>query len=217
LAWLRPALAARTRFFDDQVLSSIASGITQVVIVGAGYDDRALRFRTRGVTFFEIDHPATQDDKARRLRAMQVGTEAVVLAAADFYCDDVCSALASAGHDGESASLFICEGVLVYLQQETIVKLLTSLRACAGGETTLAASLATHGQGVSSEKVLSAANARRASGGVEPWRTILPADVHLELLARSGWQVERAIDAAELGEDVAEGRSLLVAARPLKS
>ena len=67
------SLIARTRFFDDRVLAALSAGIRQVVILGAGYDDRALRFRSPGVRFFELDHPATQADKARRLRAMKAG------------------------------------------------------------------------------------------------------------------------------------------------
>src|SRR5450432_2277463 len=46
---LRPMLAARTGFFDQAVLTALAAGVGQVVICGAGYDDRALRFRTPGV------------------------------------------------------------------------------------------------------------------------------------------------------------------------
>src|SRR5690348_4570143 len=38
-------VAARTRFFDDAVLRAIAVGVPQIVILGAGYDGRALRFR----------------------------------------------------------------------------------------------------------------------------------------------------------------------------
>jgi hypothetical protein len=41
--WQR-RVAARTRFLDDVTLSAIDAGVTQVVIVGAGYDGRALRF-----------------------------------------------------------------------------------------------------------------------------------------------------------------------------
>src|SRR3984957_16588068 len=66
--WLRPSIAARTQFIDEQVVRALAAGLRQIVICGAGYDDRALRFRTTGVRFFELDHPATQDDKARLLR-----------------------------------------------------------------------------------------------------------------------------------------------------
>jgi hypothetical protein len=69
-AWLEPSIAARTRFVDAEVTGAIEAGLRQVVTCGAGYDDRALRFRTSGVRFFELDHPATQADKARLLRAL---------------------------------------------------------------------------------------------------------------------------------------------------
>jgi O-methyltransferase involved in polyketide biosynthesis len=52
LASLRPNIAARTVFVDEQVMAAIAAGLRQIVICGAGYDDRALRFRTSGVRFF---------------------------------------------------------------------------------------------------------------------------------------------------------------------
>ncbi len=214
LSWLRPSIAARTRFFDDQVMAAIARGIDQIVVLGAGYDDRALRFTTRGVTFFEIDHSQTQSDKLRRLEAMHAGTEGLVLAAADFRHDDVSRVLAPAGHDARSATLFMCEGLLVYLEQDTVVGLLTSLRALAAPDSMLVASLATHRPDAESDSVIAAANARRRTGATEPWRTILPRGAHLQLLSRAGWQVQSVVDAADLGEGVVEGRSLLVTARP---
>src|SRR5580704_3682653 len=69
-SWLRPGIEARTRFFDQQVQAAISAGVRQIVICGAGYDDRALRFRSDGVRFFEVDHPGTQADKVRRLLAI---------------------------------------------------------------------------------------------------------------------------------------------------
>jgi methyltransferase (TIGR00027 family) len=60
-------MAARTRFFDSGLLHACERGVGQVVIVGAGYDGRPLRFRRPGVTFYELDHPATQADKRARL------------------------------------------------------------------------------------------------------------------------------------------------------
>ena len=63
----RRNMAERTAFMDDETLRAINDGISQVVIIGAGYDGRALRFRTPGVRFFEVDHPATQADKRRRM------------------------------------------------------------------------------------------------------------------------------------------------------
>jgi methyltransferase (TIGR00027 family) len=211
-----PSLIARTRFFDERVLSAISAGTSQVVILGAGYDDRALRFRSPGVRFFELDHPATQADKARRLRALRAakpGSGGPTLAPADFRDDDVAGVLEASGHDAGQPTLFICEGLLVYLDQPTCVRLLGGLRARAATGSELAVSLATHREGLDSGWVADVANSRRGHPR-ESWLTILPAAAHLELLGRAGWQVNEGVDAAELGAGVEPGRSLLVTAHP---
>ena len=143
-SWFRPQIRARTRFFDDQVMGAISAGTSQVVVCGAGYDDRGLRFRTTGVRFFELDHPATQVDKARRLRAIEPAGTGLALAPTDFRVDDVASALIGCGHDAGRPSLFICEGLLVYLDQPTCSRLLGGLRSRAAPGSTLAVSLAVH-------------------------------------------------------------------------
>jgi methyltransferase (TIGR00027 family) len=208
----RPQIRARTRFFDDQVVGAISAGTSQVVVCGAGYDDRGLRFRTTGLRFFELDHPGTQVDKARRLRAIAGGRRGLTLAPADFRTDDVATVLDRCGHDAARASLFICEGLLVYLDQRTCSRLLAGLRSRAAPGSTLAVSLAVHREGVSSDAVTTAANARRPSGRREPWRTILPLDAHLALISRAGWRVERSIDAAQLEAEAVPGRTQLVTA-----
>ena len=228
----RASLAARTRFFDDQVLAAVSAGIPQIVIVGAGYDDRALRFRSPGVDFFELDHPGTQADKAARLRAMGVrpgpgkarrfgtpgagpGSGGPTLAAADFRRDDVAAALAASGHDAGRPSLFVCEGLLVYLDQPACVRLLGALRIGAAPGSRLAASLSVHRDGLDSERVVAVANDRRRAAEAEPWLTILPVAAHLDLLRRAGWRTAGQVDAAELGTGAEPGRSLLVTATPV--
>lgn len=206
----RPQLAARTIFFDQAVLTAIADGIRQVVICGAGYDDRALRFRTPGVRFFELDHPGTQGLKASALRGLD--TSGLTLVAAEFGKDDVGAALARAGQSAADPTLFICEGLLVYLDEQVIVSLLSALGERAGPGSVLAASLATHPAGLDSRHVAQVANARRRAGQTEPWVTILPAPDHLELLRRAGWDATQTIDGAELAPDLPPGRTLLVTA-----
>ena len=56
-------LAARDRYIDDTLQNFLDEGIDQLVILGAGYDSRAYRFNLSGVKTFEVDHPATQEDK----------------------------------------------------------------------------------------------------------------------------------------------------------
>jgi methyltransferase (TIGR00027 family) len=214
---MRASLAARTAFFDKRVTSAIQAGVDQIVTLGAGYDDRALRFRTPGVRFFEVDHPDTQGDKHARLNAMLADEPAraaswPVLVAADFGSDDVPALLSAAGHDRRRVTLFICEGLLVYLDQPTTVRFLSGVREAAADGSVLAASLSVHAEGLDSATVVARGNARRRSADAEPWRTILPASGQVALLASAGWQVTAAVDAADLGTGAERGRSLLVMA-----
>jgi methyltransferase (TIGR00027 family) len=211
---LRPHLEARTRFIDAQVMAAIDRGVTQIVVLGAGYDDRALRFRTPGVRFFEVDHPDTQADKRRRLEGLDGGTGGLTLVPADFRVDDLTTALAAAGQRREAPSLFLCEGLLVYLDEPAIVGLLGQARARAGPASGLVATLAVHPEGIDSRVVRQRANAARSGARAEPWRTILPASSHLHLLVRSGWEPVEVVDDAVFGTGSPPERSLSVAARP---
>ncbi len=234
---LRDRLAARTRFFDGQVLAALGRGVRQVVILGAGYDDRALRFRSPGVRFFELDHPATQADKSGRLRRLHADLAGLTLAPADFRRDDVTAVLAASGHDAGQPSLFVCEGLLVYLDQETTARLLAGLRSRsgpapasptdaaspagqsrqagqAGHPSMLAVSLSIHPDGIDSATAVARANAGRPAADAEPWLTILPAAGQLSLLARAGWPAAEVRDDAAPGAGPAARRSLLVTARP---
>jgi methyltransferase (TIGR00027 family) len=212
---MQARIAARTRFFDEQVLAALGRGISQVVIAGAGYDDRALRFRSPGVRYFELDHPATQADKRRRLRRMKADGTGLALLAADFRDGDVAGVLARSRHHPGRPSLFLCEGLLVYLDQETTIELLAALRSRAAEGSLLAVSLAVHPDGLDSAAVVARANAGRAHAASEPWQTILPVSSQRRLLAEAGWVVAAATDDADGLEGAGrQRRSLLVTAHP---
>jgi methyltransferase (TIGR00027 family) len=212
--WLRPGIAARTKFVDTHVERAISAGLRQVVICGAGYDDRALRFRTTGVRFIELDHPATQADKARLLRDLAAGEPGVTLAPVDFRIDDVGTVLERAGHYADEPSLFVVEGLLVYLDRPTCERLLAALAERAAPGSVLAVSLATHADGHDSAVVVAAANARRRTAAAEPWQTFLPAAEHLAMLTDAGWRVAGTKWSPVAAADVSHGRrSLLVTAR----
>jgi methyltransferase (TIGR00027 family) len=214
--WLEPSIAVRTSFVDGQVAAAIARGLRQVVICGAGYDDRGLRFRTAGVRFFELDHPSTQADKARLLGEMGAREE-IVLVAVDFSTDDTGAVLELASHDARQPTLFVCEGLLVYLDEATCRRLLAELAGRAAPGSVLAASLSTHEDGLDSAEVLAAANARRRTSEAEPWRTILPQAEYLALLEQAGWEVATAQSAPSSADVGHSRRSLLVTAVPATS
>jgi len=203
-------VAARTTFFDAAVVAALAGGVSQVVLVGAGYDGRALRFRTPGVKFFELDHPLTQRDKRERLAAIGARTEDVGFATADFIVDDIGVALEAAGHAAARPTLFVCEGVLRYLTEDTIQSLLRRLAARAAPGSVLAVSITTRDPGAETAALREqreVLEARLAAGG-EAVLTVPLRAIALGWLSAAGWTVP-----AEAVHDAGEGRLLVRATR----
>src|SRR5208282_5568085 len=65
---MRIFIAARTRFAEDALAAAVASGLRQLVVLGAGLDTYAYRNPHAGrLRIFEVDHPATQAWKRERL------------------------------------------------------------------------------------------------------------------------------------------------------
>jgi methyltransferase (TIGR00027 family) len=190
---LRRLVAARTAFFDQATLAAIEDGIGQVVILAAGYDARALRFAAPNVRWFEVDHPATQQDKRRRLAEIGAQPNAATHIPHDLsIAGELPGALADAGHCAERASLFICEGLLLYLERPVIERLLSEARSCAASgsrlalnanELTGATSLAGRARAQRQRLLLAAIG--------EPQRSIFKPRELGELLARTGWKPMR--------------------------
>ena len=134
-------LAARTSFFDRTVTGAIDHGVRQVVVGAAGYDGRSLRYARPGVRWFEIDHPATQRDKLARLERLGIATAGVRFAAADFTRDPVAGRLREAGLDADTPSLFLLEGVAVYLEPAVLENVLDQFRQVAAPGSELAISV----------------------------------------------------------------------------
>lgn len=133
-------LQARTRFFDRVTVNSLERGVTQVVLVGAGYDARAFRYRAPGVRWWEIDRLVTQEDKRSRLGRLGVTTSGVTYLGLDLADGDLAAALLGTGFEPDAPALYIAEGVVPYLKAETLRKVLLDLRTLAAPGTRLAIS-----------------------------------------------------------------------------
>src|SRR5947207_336852 len=134
-------LAARTAFFDRAVTGAIDRGVRQIVTGAAGYDGRALRYGRPDVRWFEVDHPATQRDKLGRLRRLGIIAPGVTFVEADFTQDPVAARLREAGLDPAAPSLFLLEGVAVYLEAAVLENVLGQFRQVAGPGSQLAISV----------------------------------------------------------------------------
>ena len=191
-----PYLAARTLFFDRVLVRSLDAGVTQVVIAAAGYDGRALRYEKPGVHWFEVDHPDTQRDKRARLDRLGIASDHIAFVPADFDVDDVAAALADAGHDDARATVFLCEGVAVYLELHVLEALLQALRTRANDRSRLAISLSVDtGSDALAQRRARFGAAVAAMG--EPARTVLTVDAAASMVARCGWARANGSERAE--------------------
>lgn len=117
------AVHSRTRHIDESVRESLKLGGTQLVVLGAGLDSRAYRFRSElgQGRAFEVDFPPTQEYKKTRIRAV-LGSlpRHVVYAPIDFTKEDLRTVLDRAGYDENKKTTFVWEGVSFYIPQEAV-------------------------------------------------------------------------------------------------
>ena len=129
------SILARTRFIDDCLITAIGDGIRQLVILGAGYDTRVLRFGALwdSVTVFELDHPDTQRIKLQRIQ-MHIGANLphVRYIPIDFSKDGLSETLFAHGYDLQLKTFFIWEGVTYYIPDMVVDGTLTFIRRYAG-------------------------------------------------------------------------------------
>jgi len=115
-------LMARERYIDDVLKKFLDEGLRQLVILGAGYDSRPYRFDLSGrLKTFEVDHPVTQADKLEKVhRIFGKIPEHVTYVPVDFNTQTLPERLLSSGYDPGLISLFIWQGVTMYLTPEGV-------------------------------------------------------------------------------------------------
>jgi methyltransferase (TIGR00027 family) len=113
---------ARTKYIDDLVQRSVQQGIQQVIILGAGFDTRALRLNClQHIPVIEIDHPNTAALKMKvltqKLGALPGNVRYLQI---DFNKQSLDELAATHSIDFLKPALFIWEGVTNYLIKEAI-------------------------------------------------------------------------------------------------
>lgn len=123
---------ARTRYFDDVLLQEARVGLEQLVILGAGFDSRSIRFATAlGTTrVFEVDMPEVLAIRAERLLAGQASSAVAV--PIDFEREDLGEVLQQHGYAADTRTLFLWEGVTYYLPVEAVRAVLAFVASRSG-------------------------------------------------------------------------------------
>ncbi len=129
------AVVARVRYIDDFLLACIDNGLEQLVILGAGFDTRPYRIDALklGVSIFEVDHPATQKVKKRKLKKILGPLPGHVrFVSVQFNSQNLGERLKNKGYDKTLKTLFIWEGVVMYLTPEAVDNTLGFIRKNSG-------------------------------------------------------------------------------------
>lgn len=133
-AAMRIAIAARSRFAEDERKKSLTDGTYQYVILGAGLDSYAYRNKDLNENVFEVDLPSMQAVKiasVQRLDITPIGKVSYV--ACDFEKNSLEERLHSSGFDRHQKTFFSWLGVVPYLDITAIEETLKFVASCAPG------------------------------------------------------------------------------------
>jgi len=190
---------ARTRYFDDVLLQEAAKGLDQLVVLGAGFDSRSVRYRAQlgAARVFEVDRPEVLQTRAERLRDVAQNAHAVAVPI-DFERDDLAESLLAHGFVVRGVrSVFLWEGVTYYLPEHAVHAVLSSVAALTEAPSSIVFDYVTR---AFFEGDVHAHGAKQLSNG---WRSMGNvnrsgvADVHA-LLAAHGFRVCEELDPALL-------------------
>lgn len=130
-------MAARSRFAEDCLAAAVARGVRQAVVLGAGLDTFGLRdpHADQGLRTFEVDHPATQAWKLKRLaEAGLVAPASLTFAAIDLERQELGQGLLQAGFEPHRPAFFLWLGVVPYLRPAAISATLRYIASVPGSE-----------------------------------------------------------------------------------
>lgn len=122
-------IALRTAAIDAAIRREREAGIAQLVLLGAGLDARAFRMPELAETVvIEVDFPSTQSLKRARASALKPAAKEVRWAPIDFEKDALSDVLERAGHRLDQRTVWIWEGVTMYLPPAAIDATLSVVR-----------------------------------------------------------------------------------------
>ena len=102
--------------------------IQQVVVIAGGFDPllAMLSEQYKNVMFFELDHPATQQAKKSALH----GADNLALLPVDLTKQSISDILHGTAFSPDKPTLFIAEGITMYLDEQEIMRFFQQIQSC---------------------------------------------------------------------------------------
>jgi methyltransferase (TIGR00027 family) len=115
-------IVARTKLIDG-IFQDFPGNIRQVLVFGAGFDTRAIRFKNSltDTTVFELDSPITQQAKIKGFRKANIELPSnLKFVSIDFSEESMPQKLGEAGFRENVANFCLLEGLTPYLSPEAV-------------------------------------------------------------------------------------------------
>ncbi len=110
----------RTPIFD-RLLEQVQAEIEQVVVMGAGYDTRLMKFRDQlDAQCFELDQASTQDVKRKAYTDAGLDVGWIHFVPVDFTHESWSEKLLENGFDPSKKTFWLWEGVTLYLDESIV-------------------------------------------------------------------------------------------------
>ena len=133
---LRAHTVLRSRFAEDRLAAAIRRGVTQYIVLGAGFDTFALRqpVWAQSLRILEIDHAGTQATKRAQLAAAGLALPANAhFVTIDFEHESLGDGLLRYQVALNEPTFFSWLGVTMYLKEDAIDAVLRSVAAFPAG------------------------------------------------------------------------------------
>ena len=210
----RASIAGRARFVEDLAAEGLREGVRQLVILGAGLDSLALRRADlmARLRVFEVDDPATQRWKRRRITAVGLHPPpGLVFVPVDFESGQPWTeAIAAAGFDPAAPAIIASTGVTQYLNREaTAATMRLAAGLSAGSRYVSTFILAGDILGPEERGLVSRIAARAADLG-HPWVSFFTPEEFVALARDAGFGDVRYVSPGELTELYFAGRADLL-------
>lgn len=135
---------SRHLFFDETFEKNLAN-VKQVVLLGAGFDTRSFKYcQKEGLAVFELDQPNMQHVKQDALKTAGLNSAFISFVSVDFNSEEWHENLMAAGFDSGKKTLFLWEGVTLYLSEPEVRNILQSISKLGARGSIIALDLYSH-------------------------------------------------------------------------
>jgi len=126
-----PYVIARAKCFDEQFVRALQNRVPQIVILGAGYDTRAIRYQSQNLAsrVFELDTGILQSRKRAIFERNGVAIpDHLSFCPITFGKHSIADVLTQVGYDSTKTTLFLWEGVTYYLTESAVLDTFAAIK-----------------------------------------------------------------------------------------